>query len=145
MELKNFGSVLNFAAELEASDGAFYRCAAQNPSCQSYKDLFEGLSKEHKQNEQRILRLRRENVTEMILEPIKDFTRIPFILECTGAERMSLEEVLERARKLEIRSEHYYREAAGKLKALPEVSGELKRIGKKHAVHEEKLRDLSTK
>ena len=112
MELKNFGSVLNFAAELEASDGAFYQCAAQNPSCQSYKDLFDGLSKEHKQNEQRILRVRRENVTEMILEPIKDFTRIPFILECTGAERMSLEGVLERARKLEIRSEHYYREAA---------------------------------
>ena len=144
MELKNFGSVLNFAAELEENDGAFYQCAAQNPSCQSCKDLVEWLSKEHKQNEQRILRVRRENVTEMILEPIKDFTRVPFIMECTGAERMGLEEVLETARKLEMRSGHYYREAAEKLKALPEVSGELKRIGKKHAVHEEKLRDLST-
>jgi hypothetical protein len=145
MELRNFGSVLNFAAELEASDGAFYQCAAQNPACQSYKDLLEGLSKEHKQNEQRILRVRRENVTEMILEPIKDFTRIPFALRCTDAQRMDLEEVLETARKLEKRSEHYYREAAERIKALPEVTGELKRIGKKHAVHGEQLRDLSAK
>ena len=143
MELKNFGSILNFAAELEAGDGGFYQCAAQNPACQSCKDLFEGLSKEHKQNEQRILRVRRENVTEMILEPIKDFTRFPFALECSGAERMDLAGVLETAQKIETRSEHYYREAAEKLKALPEVTGELKRIGKKHAVHGEKLRDLS--
>jgi rubrerythrin len=144
MELKNFGSVLSFAAELEASDGAFYQCAAQNPVCQSYKNLFEGLAKEHQQNEQRILRVRRENVTEMILEPIKDFTRTPFALQCTDAERMDLKEVVETARKLETRSEHYYREAAEKIKPLPEVAGELKRIGKKHAVHGEKLRDLST-
>jgi hypothetical protein len=144
MELKNFGSVLNFAAELEAGDGAFYQCAAQNPACQSYKDLFEGLSKEHMQNEQRILRVRRENVTEMILEPIKDFTRAPFLQHCSDAEKMDLGKVVETARKIEARSEHYYREAAEKLKALPEVTGELKRIGKKHAVHGEKLQDLPT-
>jgi hypothetical protein len=91
------------------------------------------------------MRVRRENVTEMILVPIKDFTRIPFALECAGAERMALEELLETARKLETRSEHYYREASEKLKALPEVSEELKNIGKKHDVLGEKLRDLSTK
>lgn len=145
MELNNFGSILSFAAELEAGDGAFYQSVSQNPSCQSYKDLFEGLYKEHKQNEQKILRVRRENVTEMILESIKDFTRIPFVLECVGVERMDLKEVLEMARKLETRSEHFYREAAEKLKALPEVTAELKRIGKKHAVHGEKVRNLSKK
>jgi len=143
MELKNFGSVLNFAAELEASDGEFYQCAARNPACQSCKDLFEGLSIEHRQNEQRILRVRRENVTEMILEPLKDFTRTPFVLECAGADRLDFKEVLKTARRLEARSEHYYREAAEKLEALPEVMGELKRIGKKHAVHGEILRELS--
>jgi rubrerythrin len=142
MELKNFGSVLNFAAEMEANDGAFYQCAAKNPACQSHKDLFEGLSQEHRQNEQRILRVRRENVTEMILEPIGDFTKAPFVLEYTGAERMGLKEVVEAARKLETRSENYYLEAAEKLKALPEVTGELKRIGKKHVIHKEKLPSL---
>jgi len=31
MPLKNFGSILNFAAELEAVDHAFYKAAAANP------------------------------------------------------------------------------------------------------------------
>ncbi len=139
MELKNFGSILNFAAELEAGDEAFYRRAAENPSCSSYKEIFQDLMKEHKQNEQKILRVRRENVTEMILEPIKDFTRVPFLLEYPGAERLDKNTVLETARKLEVRSENYYREAAEKIKALPEVTGELRRIGKRHALHREKL------
>jgi rubrerythrin len=142
MELKNFGSILNFAAELEAGDEAFYRCVAQNPACVLYKDIFEELVKEHNQNEQKILRIRRENVTEMMLEPIKDFGRTPFMMENGDAGRMDFESVLETARKLEIRSEHYYREAAEKVKALPEVGGELRRIGKKHVIHREKLPNL---
>ncbi len=139
MELKNFGSILNFAAELEAGDEAFYRRAAENPSCSSYKEVLQDLVKDHKQNEQRILRVRRENVTEMILEPIKDFTRAPFLLEYPGPERMDKNTVLQTARKLEARSENYYREAAEKIKSLAEVTGELRRIAKRHAVHREKL------
>ncbi len=139
MELKNFGSILNFAAELEAGDEAFYRRAAENPSCSSYKEVLQDLVKDHKQNEQRILRVRRENVTEMILEPIKDFTRAPFLLDYPAAERMEQNTVLQTAQKLEARAEDYYREAAEKIKALPEVTGELRRIGKRHALHREKL------
>jgi len=142
MELKNFGSILSFAAELEAGDGEFYRSASQNPLCQLHKDLFEGLYKEHKQNEQKILRIRRENVTEMILEPIKNFTKLAFVVKYTAIELANVEEVLKTAKKLEKRSEQYFLEAAEKIKALPEVSRELKRIGEKHTIHREKLPNL---
>ena len=141
MELKNFGSILNFAAELEAADEAFYRRAAQNSACVPYKDIFEELVREHKQNEEKILRIRRENVTEMILEPIKDFMSHPFLMESGDVERMDFQAVLQTARKLEIRSEHYYSEAAEKIKALPEVSRELRKIGKKHEMHRVKFLD----
>lgn len=139
MELQNFGSILSFAAELEVHDEAFYQEAVQNPACPLCKERFETLAKEHKQNAQRILRIRRENVTKMILEPIKDFPDTPYRIECPGANRMDLKAILETARKLEIRSEKFYEEAAEKIKSLPEVTGELRRIGKKHAIHREKL------
>ena len=45
MELKNFGSILNFAAELEAGDRGFYERAAKNPTCSSHRDVFENLIK----------------------------------------------------------------------------------------------------
>ncbi len=139
MELKNFGGILSFAAELEAGAKLFYSRAAQNPACSFQKQIFEALFKEHGQYEQRILRIRRENVTEMILEPIRDFTRAPFVMEYGDPEAMNFETVLETARKIESRSEHYYFEAAEKVKALPEVARELKKIGQKHAFHREKL------
>ncbi len=78
MPLENFGSILTFAAQLEELDSAFYSAAATNPNCAQHKDLFAELAGNEKKNEKSVLRVRRENVTEMILEPITNFTRDPF-------------------------------------------------------------------
>ncbi|MDM8522627.1 ferritin-like domain-containing protein [Desulfococcaceae bacterium HSG8] len=141
MPLINFGSILNFAEELETSDHAFYTSAAENPLCADYKEIFEQFAADGKKNKQTILRARRENVTEMILEPIRDFTRSPFHVVCGNSDTMSAEDVLDTARKLEERAERYYTEAALKIKALSEVSRILKTIAKKRAVHRKRLRD----
>jgi hypothetical protein len=41
MPLENFGSILNFAEELELQDLGFYKTLAENPACAEYKQLFE--------------------------------------------------------------------------------------------------------
>ena len=89
MPLTNFGAILNFAEQLEKQDLEFYQSAADNPNCESVKALFEQFAKDGKKNVQNVQRTRRENVTEMILEGIKDFTREPFCLECAEAGIMS--------------------------------------------------------
>jgi len=142
MPLENFGSILNFAEELENQDCAFYAAAANNPTCAECKDLFEQFAAEAKKNIKTIQRTRRENVTEMILEPIKDFTRAPFCEECEGAATLAAAEVLDSAKKLEKRAERYYTEAAVKIKALPEVARALKIIAKKRSAHLSKLAEL---
>ena len=40
MPLENFGSILNFAEQLEKQDKAFFAAAAEKPACADYKDLF---------------------------------------------------------------------------------------------------------
>jgi rubrerythrin len=142
MELKNFGGILNFAIEIEATGQAFYRAAAANPTCTPQRALFEEFAGDGTKNEQTILRTRRENVTEMILEPISDFTGAAFVSDCRGAEGMSLQEVLACAMGLEEKAERFYAQAAEKLRALPEVSRALSRIGKKRALHRERLAGL---
>ena len=139
MPLENFGSILNFAEELEQQDNEFFTAAAGNPACVEYKDVFEQFAADAAKNTKTIQRTRRENVTEMILEPIKDFVRAPFCEECAGAGSMSAEEALAAARRLEERAVNYYTQAAEKIKALPEVSRALKTMGKKHKAHREKL------
>ncbi len=142
MPLENFGSILNFAEELEQQDEAFFSAAAGNPACAEQKALFEQFAADAAKNIKNIQRTRRENVTEMILEPIKDFVRAPFCEECEGAATMSASEVLEAAKILEDRAERYYTEAAVKIKALPEVARALKTVGKKHTAHLRKLAEL---
>ena len=130
MPLQNFGSILNFAEEIESLDRQFYAAAAGNPACAGHKELFAALEAESARNSTTVQRIRRENVTEMILEPVTDFTRAPFCEACEGAAVMAPDQVLATARKLESRAERYYGEAAGKLKALPEVSRALKSVEK---------------
>jgi len=142
MPLENFGSILNFAEELEKQDQAFFAAVAGNPACAEYKEMFEKFASDAAKYIKDVQRTRRENVTEMILEPIKEFTRAPFCEECEKADSMSLEDALATARRLVDRAERYYSEAAEKIKAQPEVARALKTIGKKHKAQREKLAAL---
>jgi len=142
MPLISFGSILSFAEELEKKDEAFYAAAAANPAFAEHRDLFDHFLKDTRNNIKNVQRARRENVTEMILEPIKDFTRTPFCEEFDPAKAKTITEILDTARCLEKRTERYYTEASVKIKALSEVSRALKMIGKKHTAHLKKLDTL---
>ncbi|MEJ2101507.1 MAG: ferritin-like domain-containing protein [Desulfobacterales bacterium] len=142
MPLENFGSILNFAEELELQDLGFYRTVAENPACLDYKDMFAEFAAADDKNVKAVQRTRRENVTEMILEPIRDFMRAPFCEECGAAGLMTADEALKTASRLEDRAVRYYTEASAKIKALPEVARSLKAIGKKHAAQLAKLQEL---
>jgi Ferritin-like domain len=130
MPLQNFGSIMNFAEELERLDQRFYEAALTNPACSAHVQLFTELAAEAGKNVKTVQRLRRENVTEMILEPVQDFTRASFCEDCADAAVLTAAEVLKAAKRLEGRAERYYIEAAGKIQALSEVSRALRTLGK---------------
>lgn len=141
MPLTNFGSILNFAETLETEDAALYARMAAQDGCADIKELLGQFIRDNQKNIQTAQRTRRENVTEMILEPVKDFTRTPYqevaaddklaTLDTAGALRI--------IKRREQNAERYYTEAAQKIKALPEVSRALKTIGKKHTARLQQL------
>jgi hypothetical protein len=139
MPLQNFGSILNFAEELERQDQQFYAAVVDNPACAAYTQLFFELEADAARNIKAVQRIRRENVTEMILEPVPDFTRVSFCEACEGAAVMSAAGALETATRLEARADRYYAEASEKIKTLTEVSRALKTIGKNRKAHIVKL------
>lgn len=141
MPLTNFGSILNFAETLENEDVALYAKLAEHDGCADIKDMLEQFIRDNKKNIQTAQRTRRENVTEMILEPIRDFTRAPYVEVVTDSELKNLDaaNALRISKRREQNAERYYAEAAIKIKALPEVSRALKTIGKKHTAHLKQL------
>ena len=142
MPLINFGSILNFAEEIEKQDLGFYQAAASNPACLALKSLFEQFAKDNTKNIQDAQRTCRENVCEMILEGIEGFFRAPFVEKNDGGDALDAAAVVATAKRLETRAIRYYQESSEKMKALPEVSRALKTMGKKRAAHMKKLEVL---
>jgi rubrerythrin len=132
MPLTNFGAILNFAETVEKADMEFYHKASSAVAAESHRLLFMMFAKEGEKNLALVLRTRRENVTEMILEPIKDFVRDSYQLRVENTDGLDSTAILTAAVALENRAIRYYSDAAEKIRALPEVSRALKTLAKKH-------------
>jgi len=143
MPLINFGSILTFAEEIETQNRDFYTTVVQNSECAECHDLFGQFVRDAKKAIQNVQRTRRENVTEMILEQIQDFTRAPFCESYEGADAMNAQQAIATALQLEDRAVRYYGQAAKKLKAMSEVSRALKTLAKKHTGRCKKLKELN--
>ena len=143
MPLTNFGAILNFAETVEQDDMEFYRVASSTAAGEPYRLLFEMFAKEGKKNIALVQRTRRENVTEMILEPIRDFVRDSYQLRVDDADGMDSTAILTAAVALENRAIRYYSDAAEKIRALPEVSRALKTLAKKRTQRLGQITNLS--
>ncbi len=144
MPLTNFGSILKFAEDLEAQDLAFYSTAAENPACAAQHDLLQQFAADLRKNQKLIQRIRRENVTEMILEPVQGLTRSEFTLEIDPDRELDAAGVLDEARTRENRAERYYQKAAEQIKSQAEVARGLKQIAKKRAAHLQQLQGIDS-
>ena len=131
MPLTNFGAILNFAETIEKGDMAFYSQAASHEGGESHRIVFEMFVKEGRKHISLVQRTRRENVTEMILEPIQDFVRRSYEIEVPPTPSLDLAGLLTTAMALENRAIRYYTDAAQKIRALPEVARTLKTMAKK--------------
>lgn len=142
MNLSNFGAVLSFAAELEAADTRFYQALVDNPALVEYGDIFQRIAAALKKNEKELLRARRENVTEMILEPIHDFDAGPFCTDDSALPAETASAAVAAAVKREEKAVVFYTLAAEKMHALPEVSRLLTRLAKIRTANQAGLNSL---
>lgn len=131
MPLKGFGVILTFAETIETENKDFYLKGKSQLPEGEHKDFLDELIKEKEKQIKQVQRVRRENVAEMILEPVEDFTRDPFLIDVDKLEAAEPGKIMEAARKLEERNRSYYKEAAKKMKALPEVASALQQLEKK--------------
>ncbi|MHA1481191.1 MAG: hypothetical protein ACTSQZ_07200 [Candidatus Thorarchaeota archaeon] len=70
LDLGTFGAVMKFAMELESIAAEFYKFASSKASDADLVNLLEKLVNRSTKRNKILERVRRENVTEMILEPI---------------------------------------------------------------------------
>lgn len=120
MELRTFGAVIKFALELEAMAAAFYETASAITSTEQLKIPFEAYIQKRLLRMETLKRLRRENTTEMILEPIHGLQDEDYRVKSECPEGCPDEELLKLASEMEERNQKFYADAAQKIEFLIE-------------------------
>ena len=81
LDLGTFGAVMKFAMELESIATEFYKSASSKTTDADLGSLLEKLGIRSTKRNKILERVRRENVTEMILEPIEGLNSDSYNLE----------------------------------------------------------------
>lgn len=143
MPLVNFGSILGFAEEIEKQHLDFLSQASVNPDCDKHRALFESLAKSAKKRVAEVQRVRRENVSEMVLAAIEGFQRETYQVVVEDGSSMALDLLSAKAQALSERSLRYYEKAAEKLQGQADVARAMKGLVKKHTKDRGKLAALT--
>lgn len=144
MPLVNFGSVLGFAEEIEKQHLDFLSQASVNPDCDKHSALFESLAKSAKKRVVEVQRVRRENVSEMVLAAIEGFQRDAYLVTVEDGATLTLDIIAAKAEALSERSLRYYEKAAEKLQGQADVARAMKGLVKKHKKDRQKLEVLNS-
>ena len=112
MELSTFGSVLSFAIGLEENAARFYESAAGDARLAAHKAELLSLAEGNKKRRELLLTTRRENVTEMVLEPITGLRATDFEVSLPGLGATAPKAAFASAADLQTRSARFYSEVA---------------------------------
>lgn len=128
MELGSAGAILSYALNLEKKAIEAYEECLEGDLSYRKREVLEGNARSHRKNLKTLHRMKRENVTEMILEPIHDLESDAFNLESevseVGLGRLPL---------IEQTLLQYLRTCAQKVSFLPSMSQKLEDIARRIA------------
>jgi rubrerythrin len=143
MELGTTGAILSFALKRESEIEAFYTKYKSQVEGSGLKEVFESIHRAQKKRERLLTRFRRENVTEMILEPIHGFESDSYALSLVSEVATDDSALQQIAIRIEESSHSFFLKASEKTTFLPEVSDKFKELSEKAASTIELLKRVS--
>jgi rubrerythrin len=141
MALTTFGAIMGFAAEMSVKAEAIYKNMVQKGKDPKLRGTFEAFAAEEGKNHAVIVKARRENVTEMILEPVSGFQSEDYEINLMVLDSMPDTELLKAARILEEKGKRFFADASSKV-PLPEVSRIFRKLAHKKEENLIKLKNL---
>lgn len=132
VELTTFGAVLGFAIEMESRAEKFYQAATQNPVCSEVKETFVALADQAKRRRMILERTRRENVAEMILEPITGLETTDYLTDFAPTHELSCTDALRTGLELHKKAGRFYLDSSGRI-SLVEAARILRRLAEEAA------------
>ncbi len=138
MSLNTFGAIVTFAIDLEGAMQRFYEEASAVGG--DAAETFENYAKKSAKRRQRLIAVRQDNVTEMVLEPISGLNQIDY--EPNAATPTDRARALGGAIRLEERAERFYTNAGPKLN-VTEPRRAFQKLAQENTERLVELRDLA--
>jgi hypothetical protein len=141
MALSTFGAIMGYAGEIVKQTEEAYQGLIPKAKNPALKQVLQVLAGEEKKNQSLMERTRRENVTEMILEPITGLHQEEYEVDLTGMAQKDDVDLVKVALILEERAKRFFSDASAKV-PLPEVARTFRRVGQKKEENVVKLQKL---
>jgi len=142
MELGTFGAVMAFALQVVSQSAEFYETVCDRAKGPRLKEVLKALQDGANRDRATMEQTRRENVTEMILEPIAGLRREDYMAKVDESILGSDTAIVKTALLLEGRDQRFFDASAAKL-PLPEVARLFRKVGKRREENLAKLRALT--
>jgi rubrerythrin len=141
MALSTFGAIMGFAAEMVQQTVTFYKTMVQKAKDPILREALKVLLEEEEKNYSLMEKTRRENVTEMILEPIAGLHQGDYEIEAEGMDQTKDVDLLKMVLTYEERERRFFSEVSDKV-PLPEVGRIFRKVAQKKERSLAKLKTL---
>ena len=141
MTLSTFGAIMGFAAQMVRQTETLYKTMIQKVENPVLREALQLLLEEEEKNYSLMERTRRENVTEMILEPIAGLHADDYEIKTEEMDQSKDADLLKTALVLEERERRFFSEVSGKV-PLPEVGRVFRKVAQKKEKSLAKLKTL---
>ena len=141
MSLGTFGAVMGFASEMVRRSMQFYRSGVEKAKDPILKEALQLLCQEESRNCSLLEQTRRENVTEMILEPITGLKPEDYEMAIGLSPDGGDEELFKAALVMEERERRFFQDSSQKI-PLPEVARVFRKAARKKEENLAKLKSL---
>ncbi len=141
MALSTFGAIMGFASEMIGSSLDIYKIAIGKAIDPNLKETLQALLKEEEKNYSLMEQTRRENVTEMILEPITGLRQEDYEMDVKLPDHTKDVDLLKVALALEEKEKKFFIDSSAKV-PLPEVARIFRKVVKKKEENLSKLKSF---
>ena len=141
MALSTFGAIMGFAAEMIQQTETIYKTIVQKAKDPALKEVLQALLGEEGKNHSLMEKTRRENVTEIILEPVAGLHQGDYEIEMKVMDQPQDVDLLKMALTLEEREQRFFSDVSDKV-PFPEVARIFRRLAQKKEKSLAKLRTL---
>ena len=131
---------MKFALDTEDAARQFYESAAESAKDSGLVSLFSELSTRGQKRTETLMRIRRENTTEMILEPISGLDSDSYELTVSLPDDVDDSALRELAISMESKLHQFYTDAAAKIEFLSEAAYLLELLAEKNEEFAQRLK-----